>query len=255
MPRANSLFQSPAQQQVNHVRLESRHNAISGSYILNPELPGAPIAPHPCRHHRDRFPSGRKHRSALHKDMSPPNASFTTRHGSISLNIATAGDNDTVTKSHVQVASRHGKCNVNIFQIQPNKHVNLEVFTRHGNITVFIPPNFNGVLNLHSRKGVVTFLDGFSRLARVVNGNDYEALVLFGSENLSLADLGSPNVDTCWLSTRSGKLTIGVSGVDHVDDAQNTNMLVKKLDSFTTKMWGTDVSKLSVKLLGTDITR
>lgn len=76
-----------------------------------------------------------------------------------------------------------------------------------------------------------------------MNGSDKSAMVLFGVQNVVLSDLDNDDTDLCLLTTRQGKITIGISGVDTYDDAQSTNLLVKKLGS------------LSMMLLGTDVTR
>jgi hypothetical protein len=68
-------------------------------------------------------------------------------------------------------------------------------------------------------------------------------MVLFGVQNIVLSDLDNDDTDLCMLTTRHGKITIGISGVDTYDDSQSTNLLVKKIGS------------LSMMLLGTDVTR
>ncbi|CAL1714117.1 unnamed protein product [Somion occarium] len=237
----NSLFQSLVQQQVNHLYLHSRHNPISGSYILNSELPPLAIGcdrPKQC----GRVPLDGQNKR-LFKQPHTPNASFQTRHGAISLNLATAGSTEDITRTYVQTNSRHGKINVNLFALQLHKHICLEVATRHGHIVVFLPQCFQGAIQIRSRRGNVNFLPGFAQSARVVSGNDRFALVLFGINNLTLSDLDSDALDVCLLSTRHGKITIGISGVDTYDDSQSTNLLVKKLGSLSTMILGTDVTR------------
>ena len=108
---------------------------------------------------------------------------------------------------------------------------------------MFLPQAFQGMIQIRSRRGNVNFLPGFAQSARVVNGSDQSALVLFGVQNIALSDLDNDDTDLCLLTTNHGKITIGVRGVDTFDDSQSTNLLVKKLGS------------LSMKLLGTDVTR
>ncbi len=112
-----------------------------------------------------------------------------------------------------------------------------------GNIVVFIPPNFEGALTLRSRRGNVNFLPAFARSARTVSGNDKESFVLFGEGNYSPADLASDYIDSCFLSTRSGRITIGVSGVDHFDEARVADKILEKLGSLSTMFLGTDVTR------------
>lgn len=93
---------------------------------------------------------------------------------------------------------------------------------------LFIPPNFQGALRLHSRSGNVKFLPAFAQRARVVNADDEGALVLFGDGELSsIVESTSEGLDYCSASTRHGRLTIGVSGVDHLEVANEGNLLKK----------------------------
>ncbi|KAJ3488659.1 hypothetical protein NLI96_g2683 [Meripilus lineatus] len=239
-----NLFQSAVQQQVNNIYLESRHNQIIGSYILNAELPvTSPLGLNCSRRHQ--FPSKGldKKNWRIIKQPFTPNAFFQTRHGSISLNLATAGFSDAGTRTNVQAKTRHGKINVNLFSLQPKKRICLEVASRHGNIVVFIPPNFDGALTIRSRRGNVNFLPAFARSARTVSGNDKESFVLFGEGNYSPADLATDYIDSCFLSTRTGKITIGVSGVDRFDEANVGDKIVEKLGSLSLMFLGTDVTK------------
>ena len=108
---------------------------------------------------------------------------------------------------------------------------------------VFIPSNFDGALTIRSRRGNVNFLPAFARSARTVSGNDKESFVLFGEGNYSPNDLASDYIDSCFLSTRTGKITIGVSGVDHFDEARVADKIVEKLGTLSTMFFGTDVTR------------
>ncbi|KAI0091481.1 hypothetical protein BDY19DRAFT_628613 [Irpex rosettiformis] len=217
----NSVFQPSTQQHVNYVSLYSKHNAIAGSYIINAELPGSPLA------HTAFF--GKRHgRGNYMKSNVTPNASFHTRYGQISLNLATAGGTSVSNKAYVQVSSTHGRVNVNMFALQPGKHICLEVVTRHAPIVLFVPPNYQGALHLRTRKGQVKFLPAFANQARVINADDEGALVLFGEGEISLAEPTTDGLDYCSLVSRHGKLTIGISGVDQLETASDDS-LIKKL--------------------------
>jgi len=238
-PRGNSYLQSVAQQEVNHLYLQSKNVAISGSYILNSELSGVE-APGQCR---KKAALDRRYRKLF--SVGPPQtptASIQTRHGSITLNLATAGQTDALNKAHVQVSSRHGKVHVNIYSLQENKHICLEVSTRHGAIVLFVPPTFAGSLRLRTRRGNIKFLPEFERWARLVNASDNGAVVLFGqSVQAPSIDVNDPTADSCLLSTRHGKIVIGVSGVDQYDEVQGPGLL-EKLGSLSMLFLGTDVT-------------
>ena len=107
-------------------------------------------------------------------------------------------------------------------------------------IVLFVPPNFQGALKLHSRHGNVKFLPGFQQRARVITADDEGALVLFGDNELSsVIEPTSDGLDWCSVESRHGRLTIGVSGVDQVAVAAETS-LIKKIG---TMMLGPDIMR------------
>ncbi|TCD65802.1 hypothetical protein EIP91_002195 [Steccherinum ochraceum] len=237
--RHNSHLQSVAEQEVNYIALVSKNNSISGSYMINTELPQSDMLTR-CKW----GPLDKANKKMYGKrNKGVPNASVHTRHGAIALNLATGGQSSAYSKAHVQVSSRHGKVHVNIYSIQENKHICLEVSTRHGNIVVFVPPTFAGALQLRTRRGNVQFLPEFERNARLLNASDKGALVLFGQNVQNpVIDMHDLISDSCMLSTRHGRIVIGVSGVDHYDEVQGPNLL-EKLGSLSMLFLGRDVTK------------
>ena len=130
-----SLFQSTIQQQANYLYLQSRHNPISGlspitgmrlvqpqhtdsspagSYIINSEISPFAWSSKECQ----RVPLSKKN-SKFFKRAHTSNARFETRHGAITLNLATAGTDDTkLTRTYVQASSWHAKININLVGCQ-----------------------------------------------------------------------------------------------------------------------------------------
>ena len=98
-------------------------------------------------------------------------------------------------------------------------------------ISLFVPPNFNGALHLRSRCGNMKFLPAFAQRARLVTADDEGAFVLFGDGDLSsICEPTSDGLDYCSLSSRHGRLTIGVSGVDQLETtgfAAGSNIIKK----------------------------
>lgn len=80
---------------------------------------------------------------------------------------------------------------------------------------LFIPDTFSGVIQLSTRNGSLHFLPGLVAVMKVIKKSDKEALVSIGDHTIS----GSTNhVDFCQLTSRSGKLTVGLSRQDtHVE--------------------------------------
>lgn len=61
-----------------------------------------------------------------------PNASFRSRHGAISINLATSGTTANRTKAYIQASTRRGDIDINVYSLQKEKHIALEVHSRHG---------------------------------------------------------------------------------------------------------------------------
>ncbi|EKM50692.1 uncharacterized protein PHACADRAFT_264103 [Phanerochaete carnosa HHB-10118-sp] len=218
-PRIHSIFQSASQQHVNFITLESKHNEISGSYIVNPEIPGSAAA-------RTRVLDRRERKKLRHNIV--PNASFNTKHGRINLNLATAGNTEQPGKAYIQVVTRDGRVNVNLFALQANKNIFLEIISKHGSINLLIPPSFNGLFRIStSRHGRIQFLREFAERARVIFADDEHADVLFGTGDLSHAEPTSEGIDYCSLTTHNGCLTLGVSGVDPIDTSSPSSLMKK----------------------------
>jgi len=99
-------------------------------------------------------------------------------------------------------------------------NVCLEVLTKDGNIIVFIPPNFSGGIQFRSKRvrNALNFLPEFATRARIINGSDKDSFVLFGTHDLSLSDLKNTERDLLLLSTQSGMITVGVTGLDYYEE-------------------------------------
>ena len=82
----------------------------------------------------------------------------------------------------------------------------------------------------------------FERWGRIVKASDNGAFILFGGNVQNAAvDLNDPAVDSCLLSTKHGKVVVGVSGVDHYDEVQEPGLL-EKLGSLSMMFLGRDVT-------------
>jgi hypothetical protein len=80
-----------------------------------------------------------------------------------------------------------------------------------GDIVLSLPDTFSGVIQLSTRKGSLHFLPGLAAEMKVIKRSDKEALVSIGDHALSG---GTEHVDFCQLTSRSGKLIVGLSSRD-----------------------------------------
>ncbi|CDO69684.1 hypothetical protein BN946_scf184851.g72 [Trametes cinnabarina] len=174
-------------------------------------------------------------------------ASFRTRHGAISLNLAAVAENGKTAvppvskgvQTGVLVSSRHGRINVNLFEIQPGRCIDLLVESRHGKIVILLPPTYEGPLMFQTRSaGSVTLLPAFAARARTLRANDKETiLVCTPPSTPDAAPSGAgpsgqgydEDGNRVLVRTRHGRIVVGVSGVDRIEDAQGGDGLFKKL--------------------------
>lgn len=61
-----------------------------------------------------------------------PNASFKSRHGAVLINLATRGTTADRTKAYVQAFTRNGDIDINLYSLQKEKHIALDVQSRRG---------------------------------------------------------------------------------------------------------------------------
>jgi len=188
---------------VNHLHIHSRHQDIIGTYCIDPNMP---------------MPEKFKGKSKWKASSKSPNASFRTRHRcSISINLATRGPTALNNKAYVQVGTRKGDININMYSLQKGKHINLDVHSRHGCVLVLIPRNFCGAIQLKSRKGAYKVLPTLSSVSRVMAATDRDALILVGDPSSASTSSGTTDdmaTDFCQLKSSRGKVVIGFSGED-----------------------------------------
>lgn len=88
-----------------------------------------------------------------------------------------------------------------------------------GNILFFLPPDFDGPITIRQRRGrnAINFLPAFAERARVLRTSERETSVILSSAS-GTASIANPGHDLCVLGTRSGEITIGLSGYDKPED-------------------------------------
>jgi hypothetical protein len=77
-----------------------------------------------------------------------------------------------------------------------------------GDITVWFPETFSGVIQLNTVKGELHVLPYLAKAVRTLKDTHKEAVLLMGTQ----AEGGL--TDLCQVSSRSGKIIIGLSGQD-----------------------------------------
>ncbi|KAF9818259.1 hypothetical protein IEO21_02887 [Rhodonia placenta] len=251
---SSAVFQPTNKQLVNDLSIFSKHDAISGTYLVDPLLP--PVSVKGSNGNRQKISEcgrrlDRKHarnaRRAFgavpNSDSGPGcegkhrkqrqseiNAAFRTRHGNIKLELAvvdssaqsagTGKDKEKKAHGRVMVSSRHGRLDLNLVEVQPTRSVDLDVSTRSGNITVFLPASFAGPIAFRRQGGSsgIQLLPALAARARITRGTDREMLVVI-SPDVAPDAVPLPaheGDDCCVIGTRHGKITVGINGVDQL---------------------------------------
>lgn len=87
-------------------------------------------------------------------------------------------------------------------------------------MTLLIPRNFCGLVQLSSRHGSVEVLPALAASVRVVKTKDRETTVLIGDG--PVPQLGSDSItDTARLYSRHGRVRLGFSGEDYFTEPPN----------------------------------
>lgn len=94
-----------------------------------------------------------------------------------------------------------------------------------GNIMLFLPRTFCGVLQLNTRKGTLHFLPAITAMMKVMNESEHEALVLFGDQSSN----ESSAADFCQLNSRHGKVIVGLSDIDKYEEQPGFWQKLKKI--------------------------
>ncbi|RDX51377.1 hypothetical protein OH76DRAFT_1347395, partial [Lentinus brumalis] len=223
-----SVFRPQQAQTVNHFELFTKHDALSGTYLVDPTLPSPPLAK--CRRRgkkRDNVWGKSKNKQPV--DI---NASFRTRHGAINLDLEVVAQSPSAQSdkipAHIVAGTKHGRMTLDVHAVHPTRSLDLFVESKHGKIVLMLPPTFDGPLVFKTRNcNSVSFLPEFAARMRTIRASDSETVVLCtppGSQshekplkpiNQMADDVG----DRALVRTKHGKVIIGVSGLDRLEES------------------------------------
>jgi hypothetical protein len=93
--------------------------------------------------------------------------------------------------------------------------VHIDARTRRGGITLLVPRNFRGLVQLSSRSGEVELLPALAASSRVIKSVKKETTVHLGDGPMPVA--GSDiTTDIARLYSRHGRVRLGYSGEDYI---------------------------------------
>ncbi len=148
-------------------------------------------------------------------------------------------------------------------EVKPSCSLDLHVESRHGRIHILLPPTFDGPLVIHARTlGAVTFLPHLTARTRTLRATDRETVILVASPLTSpsssssssysaqaqaqaqgtakkgnaaakqLSELAGADSDRCLVRTRHGRITIGISGLDVLEEPAQNGGVFEKVGRF-----------------------
>ncbi|KAJ2918695.1 hypothetical protein MD484_g1782, partial [Candolleomyces efflorescens] len=172
---------------VNQVHLVSKKEDIIGTFFVDPRIPT--LSP--------------KHKRKKHgKRGDLPHASFQTRSGGISLALATTGNVKESPNATVNVASRSGCIEMRLVRFSilgltivtegdiftqlptpPSRpRIGVDARSRSGDITIWFPETFSGVIQLNTVKGELHVLPNLAKAVRTLKDTHKEAVLLMGTQ-------------------------------------------------------------------------
>ncbi|EPQ56575.1 hypothetical protein GLOTRDRAFT_110849 [Gloeophyllum trabeum ATCC 11539] len=191
----------------NNLVIHTRRSPITGKFRINPE-DTIPYAPDYLR---------RVNKRRCYKSRPTLNASFYTKHAPISLDLGIVSRSHENMTSFVEVNSRSGNITINL-SLEAPKHINLDVWTRRGNVVVFLPKNYFGAVKVYSKHGQILFLPALSRVMRLAKMNERDAMIFVGQAGASdphqIEDNSTKHADFCQLASRHGDVVVGLRGED-----------------------------------------
>ncbi|KDQ13054.1 hypothetical protein BOTBODRAFT_33929 [Botryobasidium botryosum FD-172 SS1] len=198
----------------NNLCITTRKEPISGAFRIDPMICSPEILS------KGRKKGRKKRHQRKWADDEKLNALFESKTGSIALGlgiVGTGGQGRGAT-AKIDARTRKGNVDIDLSELHSGRHVSLDVMTRKGDIRLFVPPNFRGIVNLYSKKGDLKILPGLARTMRVLSAKPEEMLIMIGTvEGLpSSANANTWEGDFAQLVTRDGHVTVGVYGDDKV---------------------------------------
>jgi len=195
MSTGNPGFLSPT---VDQVHIFSRHEDIKGTFCIDPRVPLLDQSRRRCKRRSQQM----------------PHASFRTRKANISIDLATAGDAYDLKKANVNVASHKGDININLLPTLPVRPIGLDVTSRKGNIVLFVPDTFSGVVHLTTRKGDMVVLPALTNSMKVIKTSGKEIMFTVTPKHLENRADNTSETTLCQLNTRKGNIVVGLGGYD-----------------------------------------
>jgi len=151
--------------------------------------------------------------------MGAPTAKLSSRNGAISATFRVVGITATPATATINATTRHGNIVLELVSKVPVRTVHFDAHSRTGNVSLLIPRNFSGVVELRGHSRDIELLPALASVGRIVSTSNRETVVLIGNEAFPGAGFTSAG-DLARLYSRSGRLRLGFSGEDSFTESE-----------------------------------
>ncbi|KAI0272348.1 hypothetical protein BC834DRAFT_840677 [Gloeopeniophorella convolvens] len=205
----------PSGAPINGLNISTMFEPIRGSWLLDP-LAASASTPSIMQTIMDGR-TGRRPRRFRNVTSGAPTAKLDSRRGNIAATFRVAGESATPATATIRSTTRSGNIVLELVSKASTRSVHIDAYSRQGNVTILVPRNFSGMVELRARRGDIDILPALVSSGRVVRSNDRETIVLLGDVG-PVGDASSG--DLARLYTRSGRVRLGFSGEDTFTESE-----------------------------------
>jgi len=207
----------------NGVRVITVLEPIKGSWLLDP-LAAQPSGPSILQTIAENRVGRRPRRLRnlnviMGTPMGTPTAKLDSRHGNISASLRIVGESAIPATATIHSTTRSGNIVLELVSKSPTRMVNLDAYSRSGNVSLLIPRSFSGLVELRTRNGNTQLLPALASSVRVVRATNTETVVFVGNGAFPQVEPTSSR-DLARLFTRSGCVRLGFSGEDAFNESE-----------------------------------
>jgi len=157
--------------------------------------------------------AGRRPRRFHNMTTGAPTAKLDSRRGNIFATFQVVGESAIPATATIRSTTHDGNIVLELVSKAPSRTINVDAYSRTGNISLLIPRSFSGVVELRGRRGDIELLPALAAYARVERANNNETIVVIG--NIAPPTPGFAGVgDLARIYSRSGRMRLGFCGED-----------------------------------------
>jgi len=200
--------------------------SIKGSWLLDPL---APRSSDPSLKLLHGLVENRAGRRIYNLTLGTPTAKLDSWRGNISATLRVVGESPAPETATIRSTSHNGHIVLELVSKAPSRAVHFDAHSLSGNVSLLIPRNFSGIVELRGRRGNIELLPALMAYAQVQRASHSETVVLIGN---GAPTPGVTTVDDfARLYSGSGRLRLGFSGEDSF--TESGSLIGKIIQRFT----------------------